>query len=431
MIREGEREKRKKKKKSIGTAMKPRTEPRCRTKGQLQSPLLALPAEIRHQIYRYALVKESPIDLWPHKWATSDEVKTRTGTPKKSTTHLTLKVRRQEDLEYVRKEMSTGLLGTCKQVYSEAAWLFWSENRFRFSGRSGWQGLLRFFLTIGPDARSRIRRLDVHAPVYMRWPNKDVDNKDMNGRSKNFPKMHMVKVPEEGHLDRQAIQRVCALLVQDRALEEINFIIPKGFRNGDENYFGGYQEDHDNDTEIGRLRLDRVRALDFAKKTVIVESGGYLAVEDAAEQIMAEGWDLICQPGSFIWEKEGKQDKVFTTTADHEKHAVTETRAWSAPHRRWDYLEGVAELLRDREEISVHANAGRHAKKRGAVRKLERCLGAFSGGGVKAAAPGLGLGLGLGPAVVVIPPAAIVTDADEEGQRQQQQQQNVPVLLST
>jgi len=149
--------------------------------------------------------------------------------------------------------MATGLLGTCTQVFNEASGLFWSENRFRFSGRSGWQGLLRFFLTIGPAARARIRKLDVHAPIYMRWPEKDTDKKDMNGRSKNFPKLHMAKIPEEGHLDRRAVQRVCMLLAQDRGLEEINFVIPANFRNGDEGSFGGYVIDHDLNEKTGHL----------------------------------------------------------------------------------------------------------------------------------------------------------------------------------
>ena len=99
---------------------------------------------------------------------------------------------------YVRKEMAIGLLRTCRQVYNEAVTFFWADNQFKFSGRSGWQGFLRFYLTIGSQARARIKRIDVHAPIYMRWPVKDADNKDLNGRSKNFPHMHMAKVEPEG-----------------------------------------------------------------------------------------------------------------------------------------------------------------------------------------------------------------------------------------
>ena len=336
---------------------KPRSQP--------QSPFLQLPPELRTKIYRYALIRDEPIDLWPHKWTKPDD------SPKPAVTLL--KVRHQESLEYVRKEMATGLLGTCRQVYNEAAMFFWADNNFRFTGRSGWQGLLRFFLTIGPEARSRIQRLDVHAPIYMRWPVKDSDNKDLNGRSKNFPKMHMMKIPEEGHLDRQAIQRLSVILAQDRTLKEINFIIPEGFRNGDEDEFGGYQEDHDMESD-SVIRLQRLQSLNWIKKTVVVEKGGYLAVNEGPSQIMAEGWDLKCLPGSFIWEK-GPEDKGGNV--DYEKHEVNETRIWSSPSRDLDYLVGVKELLQEVEEDSQHANGGKH---KGASKvKLERTLRGFNG----------------------------------------------------
>ena len=337
-----------------------------RTRSQLQSRFLRLPPEIRNKIYQLALVRDEPLDLWPHKWTKPEEGAT--------TEPSLLKIRHQESLAYVRKEMSPGLLGTCRQVFNEAAMFFWSHNHFRFTGRSGWQGLLRFFLTIGPEARSRIQRVDVHAPIYMRWPVKDSDNKDLNGRSKNFPKMHMVKIPEEGHLDRQAIQRLCVVLAQDRTMKEINFIIPDGFRNGDEDTFGGYEEDHDMELDSA-LRLQRLQALDWIKMRVIVEKGGYLAVENGPRQIMDEGWDLICEPGSFIWEK-GSEDKGGNS--EYEKHEVTETRTWTAPDNDLDYLIGVRELLQEVERDSKHANGGKHVV---AKKKMERALRGFNGCG--------------------------------------------------
>ncbi|MCJ1276931.1 hypothetical protein MMC21_004739 [Puttea exsequens] len=334
---------------------------------QLQSPLLNLAPELRIKIYRYALVRDQPLDLWPHKWI--ERTKTSEQTPEP------LKIRHQESLEYVRKELATGLLGTCRQVYVEAAGLFWSDNHFRFSGRSGWQGLLRFFLTIGPEARSRIRCLDVHAPVYMRWPVKDSDGKDLNGRSKNCPKMHMAKIPEEGHLDRQAMQRLCVLLAQDRTLEHINLVIPDGFRNGDEDDFGGYDVDHDFVEAESHLRLDRMQKLDWIKKTIVVEKGGYLAVDDGPRQVMNVGWDLVCLPGSFIWEK-GTPDKGGNM--DYEKHEVHETRKWTAKTSEFDYLVGVKEIIREVETESEHANGGKH---RGDTKKVERNLKGFNGCG--------------------------------------------------
>ena len=335
--------------------------PRC-TRVKQNSPFLRLPAEIRIMIYQYALIRNQPIDLWPHLYH---------GTLESGSTDLPielqenpLKIRHQESLTYVRKQMSTGLLGTCRQIYAEAVMFFWAENLFKFSGRSGWQGLLRFLLTIGPAARSRIRRLDVHAPIYMRWPIKDKDGKDLNGRSKNLPKMHMVKIPQENHLDTVAKQRVCAILEQDRTLEELNFVIPADFRNGDGTDFGGYTEDHTMKTEA----LERIQTLDFVKMTVVVEKGGYLAVRNGPEQILQQGWDLICLPGSSILEKEKE-------SWGYMKHEVVETRRWTAHAPDWDLFLGVNMLLAEEEEEDTqHANGGRHKSRR---RKLARTLKAF------------------------------------------------------
>lgn len=154
-------------------------------------------------------------------------------------------------------------------------------------------------------------------------------------------------------------------------MKEINFIIPKGFRNGDEDGFGGYDVDHDMEPD-SPLRLEKIASLDWIKKTVVVEEGGYLATDDGPQQIMDQGWDLICLPGSFIWEK-GTTEKGENT--DYEKHEVTETRSWCCPDRELDYLIGVKELFDD-EEISVHANGGKH---KGPVIKAVRTLKSFGG----------------------------------------------------
>lgn len=336
-------------------------EPRCLRIKQ-KSPFLRLPSEIRIMIYRFALVWDRPIDLWPHLYHGKIESPS-TEDLSKELLENPLKIRHQVCLTYVRKEMAPGLLGACRQIYQEAATFFWADNLFKFSGRSGWQGLLRFLLTIGPTARSRIRRIDVHAPIYMRWPVKDHDGKDLNGRSKNLPKMHMIKIPQENHLDTVAKQRVCAVLAQDRTLAELNFVIPAGFRNGDGNEFGGYTEDHTMKTEA----LERIQTLDFLKMTVVVEQGGYLAVKNGPTQILQQGWDLVCLPGSFILERE-------EGSWEYRKQEVAETRRWTAHASDWDRLLGVDMLLANLEEDSQHANGGRHVTRK---RKTTRALKAF------------------------------------------------------
>lgn len=227
------------------------------------------------------------------------------------------RVRYQEDLLYVRKEMAVGLLRTCYQIFKEAAGIFWMENHFRFSGRGGWQGLLRFFLTIGPLARSRIRKISVHAPIYLRWPERNYNSfysifelfpspslsADLDGLSKNWPKMHMAKIKSEEHPESEAILLVCAMINRDRSLKDLLFIIPEGFRNGDWTDYGGYEVGLWGETTF----LNKIRKLDFLKITVIFEGGSYLAVENGVNSITRQGWDMICMPKSLVFEnRDGK-----------------------------------------------------------------------------------------------------------------------------
>lgn len=132
------------------------------------SPFLHLPSEIRNIIYRFALVREKPIDLWPQNNRGMMCHALLPQSPLDVGEIEYRRVRYQEDLLYVRERMAVGPLRTCYQIFREAVGIFWMENRFRFSGRGGWEGLLRFFLTIGPLARSRIRKISVHAPIYLR-----------------------------------------------------------------------------------------------------------------------------------------------------------------------------------------------------------------------------------------------------------------------
>ncbi len=288
------------------------------------SPFLNLPSEIRNIIYEYALVCAEPIDLWPHVYYRTAHLIEIEGRDFDQCTH---RVRRQESLSYVRKQLAPGLLGACHQIYNEASGYFWSDNHFRFSGRSGWQGLLRFFLTIGPRARSHIRKIDVHAPIYMRWPGRKF-GQDLSGGSKNHPKMHMAKIKTETLLDIEARQRVCDIIVEDRLLEEINFVVPTEFRNGDEQDFGGYEANFLGDTNA----LKCLHALSFVKITVVFEHGSYLAVRGGVDGILRQGWDLVCKPGSLIFEKDENGCYV--------RNQIAETRHWSAPCRDWG-LEGL------------------------------------------------------------------------------------------
>ena len=294
--------------------------------------LTLLPLEIRILIYELALISPKPLDLWPQQWYDETDLDTF-GT---RNVLQPFKVRRQDSLLFIRKELATGLLGTCKQIYNEASGYFWTKNHWRFSGRSGWQGLLRFFLTIGRKARSQIQNLDVHAPIYMRWENRSSFG-FLDGRSKNHPKMHMARIEAEGHLDTQTIQAVCGIIQQDRTLLKMNFVVPENFRNGDEDSFGGYDMNHEGETRA----LGCIQKLDFVNKTVVFEEKSYLAVKKGVEYILRQGWNVSCMPGSFIYEI--SEDGGYQKTWVHEK------RRWNA----LDYVEGSDEPLQTNNKLSV------------------------------------------------------------------------------
>lgn len=297
------------------------------------SPFLRLlPLEIRILIYEHALISATPLDLWPQQWYNETDLDT-IGT---RDVRQPYKIRRQDSLLFIRKELASGLLGTCDQIYNEASAYFWSKNHWRFSGRSGWQGLLRFFLTIGRQARSRIQKIDVHAPIYMRWANKTPCS-FLDGRSKNQPKMHMAKIEAEGHLDNQAMQAVCGIIRQDRTLLELNFVVPENFRNGDEDSFGGYDMNHEGQSDALRC----IQKLDFVKKTVVFEEKSYLAVKQGVEGIMRQGWNVSCMPGSFIYE--------MAENGDFQKTWVLENRRWNVH----DYIDRFDEELQTNNTLLI------------------------------------------------------------------------------
>jgi len=171
--------------------------------------LLDIPGEIRTMIYRAALVKSDPIDLWPDSYIENAEselsladriVKIKSTFGKGCSLP---RFRRQVDLEYVRKEMATGLLTTCRQISREAANIFWCENTFRFSGDFHWLGIRRFFESIGPRALSLIQKVEIFAPVcfnvnWVVWlyhgNRRTHTSAYFRETTKNVPKLRMEKV---------------------------------------------------------------------------------------------------------------------------------------------------------------------------------------------------------------------------------------------
>ncbi len=309
-------------------------------KNNQNSTLLQLPGEIRTAIYRQALVRSTPIDLWPQIGENLENSLARGSDPRTSSKM----VRRQADLVYVRKRMATGILGTCRQIYREAAAIFWSENEFEFTGKGSWLGLYRFLLTIGPHARQFITAIGVGSPLHKRWFNhnnqprgEDIYNARLLDRySKNFPKMHMVKVRRDVESCRLAFE----ILARDKNLRQLRLIVPASYGV----------------TSVGISRLwtekgygKGLESMDFLDSIVLVlRAGSRFNVLDYTNQANRMGWDLLIEHGCLL------------KNAPWGYEVVTEEQFHPALRSEYAYLDCMRNLFpEEEEEISVHANGGR------------------------------------------------------------------------
>ncbi len=297
------------------------------------SAFLKLPPEIRNHIYQFALVSPNPIDLWPHHYIHQDDEFTEDSDiqqRRKSFESIQadyqdgLLIRLQNDLIHVRKEISTGLLGTCVQIYREAMGVFWADNHWRFSGDDGWEGLLRFLLTIGQSARARIQNLQVVAPNLACSP------LPLFPRVKNHPKMRMAKLwKERFHGDHH--HTVFNLLKRDATPHSLTFLIPSGRFMLYSGYLAwGFPDDQPD--------------YRFVCVNVVVEAGGTL--QQSGPLITEDtDWELSCLPGSTLYGESG--NAVL----------ITEPITWK-PDREIERLAGLSQLFIE-DEDSIRSNGGR------------------------------------------------------------------------
>ena len=116
-------------------------------------------------------------------------------------------------LLYVRKKLAVGAFTTCRQVHDEAAGLFWGSNHFSFSGYLGWYVLLRFFPTIGQDAKAHMRCLSVVAPFLPLNGQYSNRLKDILEKQKSYgSQMRLATVDLEPFELGLHLQRCCEML---------------------------------------------------------------------------------------------------------------------------------------------------------------------------------------------------------------------------
>ncbi|KAF2804618.1 uncharacterized protein BDZ99DRAFT_467306 [Mytilinidion resinicola] len=342
------------------------------------SPLLDLPGETRMLIYEAALVRADPIDLFPRKYIEKPEdnpglakrkAKAVDEAPPLSTYNRDNhepKFRDQKDLQYVRKEMATGLMATCKQIQWEAGHLFWTQNTFRFSSDMEWNGCRRFFTAIGPRALSLIRKLEVFLPLEGSrglQATEEFEFEDIE-RAKNHPKMHMGKAPKDNRswyvdMTTTNVEHVCQLLDEWKMSLELRLILPSGFRL--------LLEDDEDFLYIPKSLKIGPR---FSGMTLVVEAGAFLDGEKLPKRLAEEyEMNIVCLPGSS-WK--------YSTNATDAESIVLETKRWTNPRPDLDYLSGIELLLKEEEDVSVAGLGGRATKTPGKL-NTSRVLKQFGG----------------------------------------------------
>ena len=343
------------------------------------SPFLEIPGELRMMIYEAALVKPTAIDLWPHKYVETPEndpslvariTKTQADPQPRHRQRgpWVPKFRKQDDLLYVRKEMATGLLATCKQICQEATSVFWCKNTFRFAADGDWLGVRRFLATIGPSAIRRLRTLEVFVPLGHYPATVDVQGPVEGWReicqAKNVPKLHMAKVGSSSKIDAEVernMEIVTSLLREAMSTLELRLIVPCGFTLNQNGWATGVQPEIVIPEELQARRP-------FTKVTLIVESGAYVYGAEIPEKIAGHGLDVVLMPGSFL------KEAVDTTD---EEAKVTELKRWGNAFDEFEILNGLQDLMKENDNrFGVPGRGGRVNKCPG-TKKVERVLKGF------------------------------------------------------
>ncbi|KAL8923365.1 MAG: hypothetical protein Q9208_004635 [Pyrenodesmia sp. 3 TL-2023] len=249
-------------------------------------------------------------------------------------------VRDQHDLVYIRKNLAAGLMRTCKLIHAETIPIFYGLNDFQFRGNGGWQGLLRFFLTIGSFARQQIKVVLVPIPVGVEWgsgyPNRGLPGKrhlpdHLDGRSKNDPKLRMVKIQPEGPEEHSTVRQVVEIVVRDKKIKSLGLYLPP------ECYLGYSYEVYHDGLEALRQTQGTLQCLTFCQITLVIGQGAFLGIKDPIRRTMSLEWDLWCEPGAYI--------------RDPQDSSLARGISGIWEHRDYSYLEGIPTLFGADDEV--------------------------------------------------------------------------------
>ena len=140
-------------------------EPVCRISWRKGLPLgisvspevgfLDLPRELRDKVYHHSLSVSEPIEVWDGSLV---EYEVTVRSPGEMTRKTTQTVRTYCD---ILGYMAFNLLMSNRQLRSEAAPVFYTQNVFRFSAQDNWSPLYAFLEMIGEENRNKLRRLEM------------------------------------------------------------------------------------------------------------------------------------------------------------------------------------------------------------------------------------------------------------------------------
>ncbi|KAF2436715.1 hypothetical protein EJ08DRAFT_654902 [Tothia fuscella] len=351
------------------------------------SPFLNLPGEIRMLIYRAALLSLIPLDLAPNRLIshhpTDGTLETRLCKakyqgPRPHTQQVSRRIhqfRDLEDLRYIRQEMAIALVQTCKQVNREAKNIFWTENTFRFSADFNWTILRRFLTTIGPEARSRLRCLDVVLPGNQHRHLDPADWSSFNLTHKCHPTLHMTKLLpfQRGYSGGRGkpwednVRFVCATLEMEQTLKDIRIVIPDGFTMHE---LPPSQEEPWNGDELHVLQ--KFQDMHFMKTSLLIEKGGRMDATQNVHLLSLYDLDVIAMPGSFV-----SPQSVDQQHTPSEPTLITTLTTWKSTPEP-DYLTGLSQYFDEDPLSELPARGGKATKNQGS-KKLARKLKGFGG----------------------------------------------------
>lgn len=284
--------------------------------------------------------------------------------------------------------MATGILRCCKQIYEEAADVFWGENTFRFSSDVEWYGARKFLGAIGPRAISRLRSLELFVPVMgysigiARRGSLSFFEDILEMRAaKNHPKLHMAKAPKDktgriSLIDRyrvipgsheepntsfdhlvltRNVNHVCYLLKAVGSFFELRLVLPKDFYfQWHENIWRAYHDDPLT-RPIVPFSLLAIEQNFASRMLVVVEAGAsLLGGVDIPKHFNINGINFICQSGSFMGSIHDFQLAEFVVG-----------KQWMDPSTEYDNLVGVSYLFEISKLPSIPAHGGKVNKNAG------------------------------------------------------------------